>query len=329
MTQYCQCNAFAGNVRFDGRVGVGTDVPFAPLEVVGSPGETANDPALIVGSASLLHQSVLAFRAGHSGSGGPNAAWRWFLGSRNSVVPGGSNQFVIEDAYRTERLAITQDGYVGIGAITPVGKLDIQGFAGSGETINAIADATYRIGSLSIKQSGPAVPTTRLTADTNEGVHQTRLKSLGHLSFHTGNTDFLGANERVTILGFGPRAGNVGVGTTLPVSPLEAVGKPGTTANDPALVVGSASTQHQSLLAFRAGHDGSGAPGGAWRWFLGSRNNVVPGGGQPVRDRGREPQRAPDDHPGRERRDRDQPRHPISAARSGPHPRGGGCRCLG
>jgi hypothetical protein len=204
-----------------GNVGIGTTTPAQKLEIFG-----LSDVALRIHKDSVGEAIV-----GISGSAG--ASTTQFITNTNGFdFRGGSNTF---PGGGSSRLFISSSGNVGIGTTTPASKLDVNGSiqAGSGSTFGIGADGAsiYMSATSGVGLSGNLAGYSRNLIKTDGTsvieIGDTGTSIISAINISAGDATGVialktgGNNTRLFI----SSSGNVGIGTTTPVLPLQVSGR--------------------------------------------------------------------------------------------------------
>jgi len=204
-------------IRYDGNVGIGTTTPEGKLEVAGGFAGVANIFASgrLDAPASYGQVNVGNLFGKHEGLG--------FIGTRIKMdVSADEGMLMFHTAMAgllSEKMRINPNGNVGIGTVTPEGKLEVAGgFAGvanifaSGRLDAPASYGQVNVGNLFGKHEGLGFIGTRIKMDVSADE--------GTLMFHTAMAGLLSEKMRIN------SNGNVGIGTATPTSKLAVVGLP-------------------------------------------------------------------------------------------------------
>lgn len=238
-------------VTSTGRVGIGTASPTSKLEVNG--GVTASGP---IDSSDATNTSITSETARFNKFGLMTNRSSLYITNYNAS---GSMQFGIGGVHAAStKMYLSSDGELGIGTTSPSYALDIK------KDTTSILNL-YRPNSSTAAAS--VLDFSFNTANATESVYariradvetNTDLAQGGDLSFHTANSGTVSEKLRIT------QEGNVGIGTTSPVTPLHVYSNDGFTGTPGGLTIeqnGTGDAILQFLLT------------SAKRWVVGIDNN--------------------------------------------------------
>jgi len=187
-------NTTAFLINASGNVGIGTSSPYAKLEIVGAATTYSNSPSI-----------VLTDNAGTSDSR------RWLIG--NVATDYGSLNFAVSstnsDAPTNSKMTITKAGNVGIGTTSPVSALQV----GSG-TVSSIP-SWVKILSTGSSDTGIASAINNKAIYLYNNGSTLKLDAYDYSASAALDVQIGGNGGKILLSG-----GNVGIGTTSPISPL-------------------------------------------------------------------------------------------------------------
>jgi len=207
-------NAMRVLIDSSGRVGIGTTSPGFNLDVSGSGTQTIR--AITTDTSGF---SVGGFQANYLGGGGGTASAAVLrAGDGYTLLAATTNSPLLLGTNNTERARITSDGKLGLGTSSPSTLLTLSEDQGTTITLrrnNSAAVLNDLIGKIDFFNNDGSSPGARVTATV--GAYAQSTAGGTYLAFSTATNG--GSNaERLRI----DQAGNVGIGTTSPVSRLHA-----------------------------------------------------------------------------------------------------------
>jgi hypothetical protein len=244
-TMFGQAITVLGN---NGNVGIGTNIPSAPLTVSRSGATAGADYSALhietTGSGNIY--GPVLYLNGTSGTNGR----MWGLISSGALDAGGTGaagNFAIYDTNAGSRLVINSLGQVGIGTISPGYKLDVSGM-GNFAGVNLTAQSTVV----------PGVDIAYGTIATGKYVGQYFQSADQQMHFYngTGGADILQLNQNNNNVSI-PN-GYLGIGTPSPRTKLDFGNASSFPADIIGLYDGGANVQYGVGLNLAGGNDGTG-----------------------------------------------------------------------
>lgn len=216
-------------IKSSGNVGIGTTAPDAKLEIAQSTDNTDGPTLRIANNANTLSNGQLIgaidfYNGDDSGTG--NAVGAYIRSyTANAVLPVSSQYLSFAAGGSTETIRLNSSGNLSIGNTNDTYKLDVSGtgrFSGS-ITSNASGVGTLLLGST----SGSSQIAGRITATESPSYTATGKIGFSVTTWGAGTDygltevmaiDMRGADSKAPTIWMNPFGGNVGIGTTSPIS---------------------------------------------------------------------------------------------------------------